>query len=513
MSIVLFGNEKIRPNHFGEGIIRERLIKANGVSLFQFNAINAETSSILHDQFPTAIVCKVNPVFKRTLREWIQSTSKSERAYLEITWTPYSDRRVFLNVASIVDRLCIPEETLRRAYATKTAEAFFSYLENMEKNTREVSSGLAWIPRNFKNLQWHIDQTKGLLRKANFVNERMSIGSTMILDGDTGFIHKAEDGKMQISMILSQEKSVYKIYAFACRKCFLLEKKETLKEVEQRVIASIIEQNTRRGSTSFPGLPKFLKVISSVVKEDLSSLDMKLVLSEPWRFSAANVISCRQSGLFVSTRILLKEGLSALSGLDTLINKLSFIHLNITIENTLYVQDRELLIGDTSRLVDVSSAEKWLKSYENFDCESSYNFSNDIFTIRQFCEWGILLSQGNLAAIEDVSAHAQRELSREECIEFVFKAYRQSAEKVAVFQLGVLFYQLLFQGELPYSLEENSKHMKMEESNEGGIIGILRDRIGVPKMAETIAGMLATNLRSRPTVAEAISYLKPFLQD
>ncbi len=513
MDAVLVGSERIRPCRLEEGSVTERLTKVNGVLLFQFNAINLSDSSTVSDRFSTAIEFKVNPILKSTLREWIQSKSVSERAYLEITWSSYPDTRVFLKVASIVDRLSISEGILRRAYAAKTAEGFFSYMENLEKNTREVYAGLAWVPLSGTGLQARISIARGLLWKANLVSERMAIGSTMILHEEQGIIHKAEDGKMQISMILSREKSVYKIYTFACGKCFVLEKRESLKEVEQQVIASIIEQSVGRGTASFPGLPKFSKVIDSVVKEDLSPLDVKLVLSEPYECSAANIISRRQRILPVSTRIVLKEGLSALSGLDTLINKLGFIHANIKLENVLYVRDREMLIGDMSGLIDISSAEKWLKSYETLDYASSHNFWNDIFTIQNLCEWGILLKREDLVTIEEISDRAQRALSKEESVEFVFKWYRQAAEKVAVFQLGVLFYQLLFEGNLPYSLKEKSEYMEVKEGDVDRITEALIWKIGVPMVAKTIASMLAIDLRSRPTVAEAVLNLKSCLCD
>ncbi len=286
------------------------------------------------------------------------------------------------------------------------------------------------------------------------------------------------------------------------------------------------------------GVQEFIKAPFAV--EDLKTgvkVEGSVVRSKLYKSDAFSKVVKRQSAP-VKTTIVLQECSRLITGLNNLQKELGRIHIDLKLQNFLCLEDGEMVVADLGDLPKVASKEAWVKAiFQNrlihaytarFTPEEEISslklFKESIVRVRQekfnrppdmvflkeaISLFGVTISKEERAILEKGRLPQGLEDKFQEA---AFKKYQEVSEKIAVFQMGYAFYQLICDNTSPYPRLEDSRHPNLNENQLSNILKELQLKMpDDPLAAKVISDMLHPNPAKRASIEEVRQVLEKYL--
>ncbi len=429
---------------------------------------------------------------------------------------------VYVKVSSLAKRILLPESFIR--YQLMVKDSSTSVLEDVEDMHKAFLHGrLDPLSKDIEGLK---NRMKNVFTKALEVKDSLELGgSYLVLSSEEGskrqnlegVIHKNAKGEIQITVSVDSlsdkgsEALVYRVYDVAHREMAALRVMRPylnrnvdagimkgLQTPEVSIAEAMMERKKQGGSLE--GLQEFMGVdIHSISYEDGVG-ELRAVKSRVYEGGDAESLKAAdKKGKLHTVPKILSRFASVIFGANIL-KSMNFIHLDIKLGNIFCSKDGKMHLGDLGGVARVGSVKELL------DNDIAYSTFS---TSKSDCD--------RLNALQEkLEVPEKREV--EDTEESLLQEFKELADKVSVFQLGVALYQLLQEvpkeGEqlpIPYGREEYGFLDPTEESWREVTQELNSKLEGVPALAEVISFMLHPDPAKRPDMDAVQAAFKKYL--
>ncbi len=496
-------------------LVRGRLFSEVHIRL---NSLSGEEDSMVF------IACKTH-VFAALYGklESLMGIEIHQRRYIPLEVKEGSDTKiVYVKVSSFAKRIFLSESFVRHQLMFKAS--FTSVLAEVEDMHRAFLYGrLSPLAKNIEGLDGRM---KNVFAKALEVKDSLKEGgSFLVLSGKEGskrqnlegVIHKNIKGEIEITVSLDSlsdkgsEARVYRVYDVARKKITALRVMrpyldknvdagimQTLQTPEVSIAESMMEHKKKGGSLE--GLQEFTGIDIHKISYEDGVGELRAVKSMVYEGGDAESLKREDAkGVLHTAPKILARFASVIVGVNTL-QSMDFIDLDIKLGNIFCSKAGKMYLGDLGGVARVGSVKELLAHDVAYSKSSTGKSDSDRLNALQ----------------EKLEFPTKREVGDTE--ESLLREFRELADKVSVFQLGVAIYQLLQEvpkdgGELPfpYGREEyDFLDPKVEDWIE--VSKELGNKLcDFPELAKVISNMLHPDPIKRPDMGAVQVAFKEYL--
>ncbi len=392
---------------------------------------------------PVSISCKNYPFLFLFFEKLCGPSSSSTIKYIQINVLSVfgKSRSVYVEVAELARKFFVPEEFLR----LKTC--YHSHSIEFIEDVQEEYSAIDRLLVDEKKQDSLRTQIIAFFKKAVSEKDTLNLSSSAFFKADKrfeGVISKDLVGRVSVFTSLACfgvefESVLYKVYdvtnkvssLWAIPKNYLLDSLDLQNFTKEFILAKkIIER--RSSGHQLVGLPIFLSADIYEFSFGSDTVQMGIV-KKPIITNSYSVLSAKAKDEFDrshSLRDVLPKFLSIVLAAKQLTN-MSFFCLDLTIKNIYCVNRNAWYLDRLDRLVDISNNLTILKQKDSFLFQNALDV--DVSFLKEIFE-------------EMKNSHSQPENDS-----VLLGDFRRASEKICVFQLGIILYQLLMPSSLVLS--------------------------------------------------------------